>query len=123
VKVSVAFDPWHIVAVPLMLAVGRGFTVMLADPVRLGLGAVTEHVVAVLVTLTMVYDAFAAGDTGTIAPFEIPFALKLVVPSVYTTLYVPAGKVNVRFELPPMHIVAVPLMLAVGEGFTVMVMV
>jgi hypothetical protein len=42
------------VAVPLMLAVGNGFTVIAALPVMLAWGAVTEHDVAVFVTLTIV---------------------------------------------------------------------
>ena len=55
----------------------------------------------------------------TVAPLPIPFALKFVVPLVYTTLYVPAGNVNVKVALPPKQIVVVPLMLAVGSGLTV----
>jgi hypothetical protein len=53
-NVSVALFPKHIVDVPLMLAVGKGFTVITALPVMLGLGAIELHVVAVLVTLTIV---------------------------------------------------------------------
>jgi hypothetical protein len=50
----------------------------------------------------------------------IPFALKFVAPSVYTTLYVPEdGSVNVSVAEPPEHIVDVPLILAVGDGLTV----
>lgn len=50
----------------------------------------------------------------------IPFALKLVVPSVYTTSNVPvAGNVKVRTAFAPLQIAAVPLILAVGEGLTV----
>jgi hypothetical protein len=49
----------------------------------------------------------------------MPFALKFVVPSVYTTLYVPAGRVNVSAVLAPAQTVAVPLILAVGSGLTV----
>ena len=56
------------------------------------------------------------GVTLTVAPFAIPFALKFVVPLVYTTLYVPGGNVNVRGVDAPVHIVAVPVMLAVGIG-------
>jgi hypothetical protein len=54
VNVSTAVPPAQIVVVPLMLAVGSGLTVMIALPVIFGLGAVTLHVVAVLVTLTIV---------------------------------------------------------------------
>jgi hypothetical protein len=69
-----------------MLAVGSGFTVTTALPVIFGLGAVTAQVVAVLLTLTIVYVVFAEGETLTVAPFVMPFALKFVVPLVYTTL-------------------------------------
>ena len=70
-----------------MLAVGDGLTVITALPVIFGLGAVTVHeAMAVLVMLTMVYVVFADGLTLTVAPFVIPFALKFVVPLVYTTL-------------------------------------
>jgi len=65
---------------------GVGFTVITALPVILALGALTEQVVPVLVTLTIVKVFVDAGLTLTVAPFEIPLALKLVVPSVYTTL-------------------------------------
>jgi hypothetical protein len=82
VKVRGVDAPAHIVAVPLILAVGREFIVITALPVILGLGAVTLHVVAVLVTLTIVYVVFAAGDTLTVAPLLIPLALKFVVPLV-----------------------------------------
>ena len=103
-----------------MLAVGRGSTVITADPVMFGLGAVTEQVVAVLTTPTIVYVVFDEGLTLTVAPLEMPFALKFVVPFVYTTLNVPGdGKVNVNAVVPPKQIVAVPLMLAVGNGLTV----
>ena len=61
----------------------------------------------------------AEGVTFTVAPFAIPLALKFVVPSVYTRLYVPAGRVNVKVAVPPVHIVVVPLMLAVGNELTV----
>ena len=68
----------------------------------------------------------AVGLTLTVAPLLMPLALKLVVPSVYTTLNVPGvGNVNVNSVLPPEQIVEVPLMLAVGKGlmtrFTVLV--
>ena len=103
-----------------MLAVGRAFTVITALPVILGLGAIELHVVAILVTLTIVYVVFAVGLTLTVAPLLIPFALKFVVPSVYTTSKVPAaGKVKVRTAFAPLQIAVVPLMLAVGEGLTV----
>ena len=70
-----------------MLAVGDGLTVITALPVIFGLGAVTvQEAMAVLVMLTMVYVVFADGLTLTVAPFVIPFALKFVVPLVYTTL-------------------------------------
>ena len=81
-KVSAVEAPAQIVAVPLMLATGNGSTVITADPVILGLGAVTAQVVVVLVTLTMVYVSVAVGLTFTVAPLDIPFALKFVVPSV-----------------------------------------
>jgi hypothetical protein len=42
------------VAVPAILAVGKGFTVMTALPVIFGLGAVDVHSVTVFVTLTIV---------------------------------------------------------------------
>jgi hypothetical protein len=84
-KVSVALFPKHIVDVPLMLAVGNGFTVITALPVMLGLGAIELQEVAVFVTLTIVYVVFAVGLTLTVAPLLIPVALKFVVPSVYTT--------------------------------------
>ena len=120
VNVSVTLLPEHIVVVPLMLAVGKGFTVTMALPVILGFGAVTLQVVATSVTLTIVYVVFAVGLTLTVAPLLIPFALKFVVPSVYTTLNVPgAGRVNVSVALVPKHMVVVPLILAVGKGFTV----
>ena len=120
VKVSAVDVPAQIVAVPLMLAVGNGSTVTTADPVILGLGAETAQVVAVFVTLTIVYVVVVVGLTLTVAPLEIPFALKLVVPSVKTTSNVPGlGKVNVNAVVPPEQIVAVPLMFAVGKGFTV----
>lgn len=65
---------------------------------------------------------FDVGFTLTVAPLLIPFALKFVVPSVYTTLNVPgAGSVKVRVALLPEQMVEVPLMLAVGLGFTVMI--
>ncbi len=70
------------VAVPLILAVGKGFTVTTALPVILGLGAATLQLVATSVTLTIVYVVFAVGLTLTVAPLLIPFALKFVVPSV-----------------------------------------
>ena len=54
VKVKVAFAPEHIVVVPLILAVGSGFTVTTALPVILACGAVTLQVEAVLLTLTIV---------------------------------------------------------------------
>ena len=58
--------------------------------------------------------------TLTVAPLLIPFALKFVVPSVYTTSKVPvAGNVKVSTAFAPLHIAVVPLMLAVGEGLTV----
>ena len=82
VKVSVAVFPEHIVTVPAILAVGSAFTVITALPVMFGLGAVEIHVVATLVTLTMVYVVFVVGLTFTVAPLLIPLALKLVVPSV-----------------------------------------
>ena len=63
----------------------------------------------------------AVGLTLTVAPVLIPFALKFVVPSVYTILYVPAGSVKVRFVLLPEQMVAVPAILAVGPGLTVMI--
>ena len=61
----------------------------------------------------------AVGVTLTVAPLLIPFALKFVVPLVYTTLYVPEGNVNVSVALPPEQMVVVPLMLAVGNGVNV----
>ena len=119
-KVKVAVPPAHIVVVPLKLAVGKGLTVTTALPVILAWGAVTLHNVAVLVTLTIVYVVFAVGVTLTVAPLLMPFALKLVVPSVYTTLYVPtAGNVKVKVAVPPAQIVVVPLIDAVGNGLTV----
>lgn len=54
VKVSVALPPEQIADVPLMLAIGSGFTVTTALPVMLALGAVTKQEVATLLTLTMV---------------------------------------------------------------------
>jgi hypothetical protein len=57
VKVNVTSGwvaPEQTVPPPEMAAVGRGFTVITADPVILAFGAVTLHVVAVFVTLTMV---------------------------------------------------------------------
>jgi hypothetical protein len=69
-----------------MLAVGSGFTVTIALPVIFACGAVTLQVEAVLLTLTIVYVVLPAGITLTVAPLLIPFALKLVVPFVYTTL-------------------------------------
>jgi hypothetical protein len=120
VKVRFVDAPAQIVAVPLMLAVGKGLTVITALPVIFGLGAVTIQDVAILLTLTMVYVLFTEGDTLTVAPLLIPFALKFVVPSVYTTLNVPGvGSVKVNVADPPAHIVDVPLILAVGDGFTV----
>ncbi len=74
--------PAQIAAVPLMLATGNGLTVITAEPVIFGLGAETVHVVVEFVTLTIVYVVVAVGLTLTVAPLEIPFALKFVVPSV-----------------------------------------
>ena len=84
VKVTVRFiiEPSQMVVVPEIVAVGVGVTVITALPVMLGLGAVTAQSVTVLVTLTIVYVVFAVGLTPTVAPVLIPFALKLVVPSV-----------------------------------------
>ena len=55
----------------------------------------------------------------TVAPLAMPLALKFVVPSVYTTLNVPAERLNVSVAVAPPHIVAVPAILATGEGLTV----
>jgi hypothetical protein len=114
-------DPAQTVPPPLATAVGKGATVTIAEPVMFGLGAVTEHADVVLVTLTIVYVVVVVGVTFTVAPFMIPFALKLVVPSVYTTLNVPGERLNVSAVEAPTQIVAVPLMLAVGNGLTVMI--
>jgi len=57
VKVNVTsgkVDPEQTVPPPAMVAVGRGFTVITAEPVMAAFGAVTLHDVAVLVTLTIV---------------------------------------------------------------------
>ena len=63
---------------------------------------------------------FDVGFTATVAPLAIPVKLKLVTPSVYTTLYVPdAGRVKTRFVLPPLQTEAVPLIDAMGEELTV----
>jgi hypothetical protein len=69
-------------AVPEIVAVGDGVTVITALPVMPGSGAVVTHPDAVLVTLTMVYVVLTAGLTLTVAPLLIPSALKLDVPSV-----------------------------------------
>lgn len=53
-NVNVALFPLQMVVVPAMLPVGVGITVISALPVIEGLGAVTEHKVTVLVTLTIV---------------------------------------------------------------------
>jgi hypothetical protein len=82
VKVNGVDAPVQIVAVPLILAVGNGLTVITALPVIFGLGAVTIHDVAVLLTLTIVYVVLADGVTLTVAPLLIPFALKFVAPFV-----------------------------------------
>ena len=82
VNVSSVDAPVHIVAVPLMLAVGSVLTEITALPVMLGLGAVTLQVVAIFVTLTIVYVVLVVGDTLTVAPLAMPFALKFIVPSV-----------------------------------------
>jgi hypothetical protein len=122
VKVNVTSgrgDPAQTVPPPLVTAVGAGATVTTADPVMFGLGAVTAHVVVVLVTLTIVYVVVAVGVTFTVAPFVIPFALKLVVPSVYTTLNVPAERLKVSVAVEPPHVVTVPVILATGAGLTV----
>jgi hypothetical protein len=89
---------------------------MAALPVMLGLGAVEVQSVVRFVTLTIVYVVLTDGDTATIAPLVIPFALKFVVPSVYTTLYVPGGNVNVRLVEAPEQIVALVPIEAVGRG-------
>jgi hypothetical protein len=81
-NVRVALPPEQMVVVPLILAVGNGVRVITALPVIFGLGALTLQVVAVFVTLTIVYVVFAVGVTLTVAPLEIPFALKFVVPLV-----------------------------------------
>ena len=108
------------VALPAILAVGEGLTVIMALPVMLGLGAVTLQFVATSVTLTMVYVLLVAGATFTVAPLAIPLDVKVIVPSVNTTLNVPgAGRVKVKAVLFPAQIVAVPAMLAVGRGLTV----
>lgn len=62
---------------------------------------------------------FAAGVTLTVAPLEIPLSVTFVVPSVYTTSYVPADNVKVNTALFPEQMVTVPLILAVGRGLTV----
>lgn len=124
VKVNVTSgraDPAQTVPPPLTTAVGNGATVTTAEPVMFGLGAVTEHVVAVLVTLTIVYVVVDVGVTFTVAPLLIPFALKLVVPSVYTTLNVPAERLNVSVAVPPPQMVTVPVILATGTGLTVII--
>ena len=119
VTIKFALLPAHIVLVPDTLntaAVGEGFTVTAALPVMLGLGAVEVQSVATFVTLTIVYVVLTVGDTPTVALFAIPLALKFVVPSVYTTLKVPAGRVNVRLVEVPAQIVAFPPIDAVGSG-------
>jgi hypothetical protein len=121
VNVNGVLLPPHMVAVPAIAAVGTGLTVITALPVIFGLGAVTLQVLTVFETLTIEYVVFTAGLTFTVAPLTIPFALKFVVPSVYTTLKVPADRVKVSVAVPPTQIPAVPPMLAVGRGFTVMI--
>ena len=74
--------PVQMVAVPAILAVGKGLTLITALPVIFGLGAVAVQEVTVFVTLTIVYVAFAVGETLTVAPLLIPVALKVLVPSV-----------------------------------------
>jgi len=66
----------QIVVVPLMLAVGNGFTVTVAL-----LPEADEHVVA-SVTLVIVYVLVVVGDTLTVWPLLIPTRLKVVVPSL-----------------------------------------
>ena len=124
VKVNVTSgrgDPAQTVPPPLVTAVGNGATVTTTEPVMFALGAVTEHVVVVLVTLTIVYVVVDVGVTFTVAPLLIPLALKLVVPSVYTTLNVPAERLNVSVAVPPPQMVTVPVMLATGRGLTVII--
>ena len=57
----------------------------------------------------------------TVAPLTMPLALKFVVPSVYTTLNVPAERLNVSVAVAPPHMVTVPVILATGAGLTVII--
>lgn len=119
VKSSAVGLPAQIEALPEMLAVGVALTVTRALPVMFACGAVTPHNVAGLVTFTIVYVTVDDGATETVALLAIPVRVKFVVPSVYITSYVPAGSVNVRVALEPEQSVADPLMLAVGNGLSV----
>jgi hypothetical protein len=98
VAVNVVEPPLQTIDVPVMLAVGSGLTVTV-------LVAVDVQPLA-LVTVT-VYVASAVGLTGIVA---------VVTPVLHK--YVPPP-VAVKFVLPPLQITFVPVIVAVGNGFTV----
>ncbi len=107
--------PLQIVALPLRTPVGLALTVTVALPVLSP--AMDIHVP--LVNVLMVYVVVEDGLTLTVIVGAVPLN---TVPSDKVPLIVPVPvAVMVKFVLPPLQIVAVPLNAPVGLAFTVTV--
>src|SRR6185436_13640036 len=113
--VRFALPPLQMVVVPLINEVGLGFTVMVAEPFISPPSAVQ---LASLSELT-VYVVVEEGLTETVSgSFEVVTGVPPLILYVHGAAPV---KSMVRFALPPLQIVVVPLINDVGLGFTVMV--
>ena len=112
----VADWPLQMVFVPLKTAVGRGFTVTIALPLRSD--AIDEHLLSLAEDKVYVWI-----DEGvTVNEYGLALIVLMVTgvtPSVYVILH---GALPVRFTVSvadwPLHIVFVPVNITVGLGFT-----
>ena len=119
VKITLRFEPApaQMVAVPEMVAVGKGLTVTTGVPMK--------EVPVQLASLKAVnvYVVLEVGLTAIVYGFKVmPVMVTGVVPSVYVMLQGCAPvKATFKLVLAPGQIVATPESVEVGNGFTVTV--
>jgi hypothetical protein len=114
---SVVLPPLHIVALPLITLVGRGLTVtkalpVLSAPMAVQFTSLSADIVYVLVELGLTLKVYGLA--------AMPDTVVGVVPSVYVSVHgCEPVKATLSVVLPPLHIVALPLITLVGRGLTV----
>ena len=110
-----ADPPLQIVGVPDITAVGRAFTLIVLVPVK----SAPIDVQRESLNVATVYTVVEVGDTVTLIGLVAPLN---DVPSLNVPLHGPVPVTAILiFAEPPLQIVGVPLITAVGRGLTVTV--